>query len=64
MAQSPYDSVPRSKLSAIPTLLLQFPEFLNIVTGSQNAERIILHIETNALIPDDSEQTSLCIHPQ
>ena len=42
-------------------VLLDFPEPLNIVTDSQYAERVVLHIESTELIPDDSELTSLFI---
>ena len=41
-----------------------FQESLNIVTDSQCAERVVLHIETVDLIQDDSELTSLFIHLQ
>ena len=37
---------------------------LNIVTDSQYAERIVLHIETAEFIPDDTELTSLFIQVQ
>ena len=36
-------------------LLSEFQESLNIVTDSQYAERVVLHIETAELIQDDSE---------
>jgi hypothetical protein len=39
--------------------LPDFQESLNIVTDSQYAERIVLHIKTAELIQDDSELTSL-----
>ena len=41
-----------------------FQESLNIVTDSQYAERVVLHIETAELIQDDSELTSLFIQLQ
>ena len=37
---------------------------LNIVTDSQFAERIVLHIETAEFILDDTELTSLFIQVQ
>ncbi|KAL6040241.1 hypothetical protein STEG23_020317 [Scotinomys teguina] len=37
---------------------------LNIVTDSQYAERVVLHIETAEFIPDESELTSLFIQLQ
>ncbi|KAL6084245.1 hypothetical protein STEG23_037991, partial [Scotinomys teguina] len=40
------------------------PEPLNIVTDSQYAERVVLHIETAEFIPDESELTSLFIQLQ
>ena len=42
-------------------VLRDFKETLTIVTDSQYAERIILHIETVEFIPDDTELTSLFI---
>ncbi|KAL6036998.1 hypothetical protein STEG23_033532, partial [Scotinomys teguina] len=39
-------------------------EPLNIVTDSQYAERVVLHIETTEFIPDESELTSLFIQLQ
>ena len=48
-------------------VLLDFPEPLNIVTDSQYAERVvlhILHIETAEIIPDDSELTLIFIQLQ
>ena len=60
MAQSPYDSVKKKiELYAILTVLLDFPESLNVVTDSQYAKRVVLHIETAELILDDSELTLL-----
>lgn len=44
--------------------LYDFPESLNIGTDFQYAERVVLHIETAKLIPDDSELTSLFIQLQ
>ena len=61
MAQSPYDSVQKSELYAILLTLLGFPESLNIITDSQYAERVLLHIETAELIWDDIELTLLFI---
>ena len=55
MAQSPYDSVKKSDLYTTLMVLLDSPESLNIVTDSQYAERVVLHIETAGLIPDDSQ---------
>lgn len=42
-------------------VLFDFPEPLYIVTDSQYTERVVLHIETTELIPDDSELTLLFI---
>ncbi|KAL6088337.1 hypothetical protein STEG23_010771, partial [Scotinomys teguina] len=43
---------------------MDFSEPLNIVTDSQYAERVVLHIETAEFIPDESELTSLFIQLQ
>ena len=59
--QSPYDSVQKAELYTILMVLSDFKEPLNIVTDSQYAERVILHIETAEFIPDDTELTSLFI---
>ena len=45
-------------------VLSDFKEPLNVVTDSQYAERVILHIETTEFIPDDTELTSLFIQVQ
>lgn len=45
-------------------LLLNFPESLNMVTNSQYAERVALHIKTAEVIQDDSRLTSLFIQVQ
>lgn len=45
-------------------LLLNFPESLNIITDSQYAERVGLHIETTEFIPDNSELTILFMQLQ
>ena len=60
MAQSPQDSVQRSQLYVV-LMILNFPESLNMVTNSQYAEEVVLHIETAGLIQDDSKLTSLFI---
>ena len=44
--------------------LRDFKEPLYIVTDSQYAERVVLHIETTEFIPDDTELTSLLIQVQ
>ena len=62
--QSPYDSVQKAELYAILMVLRDFKEPLNIITDSQYAERVILHIETAEFIPDDTELTSLFIQVQ
>ena len=62
--QSPYTSVQKAELYAIFMVLRDFKEPLNIVTDSQYAERVILHIETAEFIPDDTELTSLFIQVQ
>ncbi|KAL6032267.1 hypothetical protein STEG23_036677, partial [Scotinomys teguina] len=64
VVQSPYNSVQKSKLYAILLVLMDFSEPLNIVTDSQYAERVVLHIETAKFIPDESELTSLFIQLQ
>ncbi|KAL6085602.1 hypothetical protein STEG23_035267 [Scotinomys teguina] len=48
----------------IQTQTEEFKEPLNIVTDSQYAERVVLHIETAEFIPDESELTSLFIQLQ
>ena len=42
-------------------VLRDFKESLNIVTDSQYADRIVLHIETTEYILDDTELTLLFI---
>lgn len=42
-------------------VLLYFIESLNIVTGSQHAENVVLYIENCELIVDDSELATLLI---
>ncbi|KAL6087838.1 hypothetical protein STEG23_011789 [Scotinomys teguina] len=64
VVQSPYNSVQKSELYAILLVLMDFSESLNIVTDSQYAERVVLHIETAEFIPDESELTSLFIQLQ
>ena len=54
MEQSPYNSVQKVELYAILMVLMDFNEPLNIVTDSQYAERVVLHIETAEFIPDDT----------
>ena len=44
--------------------LRDFKEPLNIVTDLQYAERVVLHIETNELIPYETELTSLFVQVQ
>ena len=51
--QSPYDSAQKSELYSILMILRGFKESLNIVTDSQYAERVVLHIETAKSIPGD-----------
>ncbi|KAL6055503.1 hypothetical protein STEG23_020485, partial [Scotinomys teguina] len=64
VVQSPYNSVQKSELYAILLVLMDFSEPLNIVTDSQYAERVVLHIETAEFIPDESELTLLFIQLQ
>ena len=45
-------------------VLMDFTEPLNIVTDSQYAERVVLHIEMADFINDESELTSLFIQLQ
>ena len=45
-------------------VLRDFKEPLNIVTDSQYAERVILHIKTAEFIPDETELTSLFVQVQ
>ncbi|KAL6058683.1 hypothetical protein STEG23_035832, partial [Scotinomys teguina] len=64
VVQSPYNSVQKAELYAILMVLMDFTEPLNIVTDSQFAERVVLHIETAEFIPDNRELTSLFIQLQ
>lgn len=65
VAQSPHDSVQKSELYAILTVLLDFPEPLNnLVTNSQYSERAVLHTETAEFISDNTELTLLFIQLQ
>ncbi|KAL6031193.1 hypothetical protein STEG23_024783, partial [Scotinomys teguina] len=64
VVQSHYNSVQKSELYAILLVLMDFSKPLNIVTDSQYAERVVLHIETAEFIPDESELTSLFIQLQ
>ncbi|KAL6061183.1 hypothetical protein STEG23_011259, partial [Scotinomys teguina] len=64
VVQSPYNSVQKAELYAILMVLMDFTEPLNIVTDSQYAERVVLHIETAEFIPDSTELTSLFIQLQ
>ena len=57
--QSPYNSVQKAELYAILMVLRDFKEPLNIVTDSQYAERVVLHIKTAEFTPDGTELTSL-----
>ena len=50
MEQSPFNSVQKAKLYAILIVLGDFKEPLNIVTDSQYAERVVLHIVTAEFI--------------
>jgi hypothetical protein len=61
--QSPQVSVQKSEPHSF-LVLLDCPEPLTIVTGSQYAVRVVLHIETAGLILDDSELTLLFIQVQ
>jgi hypothetical protein len=38
---------------------IRFSDSFNIITNSQYAERVVLHIETAELIPDNSELSLL-----
>ncbi|KAL6038242.1 hypothetical protein STEG23_034915 [Scotinomys teguina] len=64
VVQSPYNSVQKAELYAILMVLMDFTEPLNIVTDSQYAERVVLHIETAEFIPDNTELTLLFIQLQ
>ena len=64
VAQSPCDSVKKSEPYANLMVLWDFPEPLNIVTNSQYPERVVLHIETTELIPDNLELSLLFIQLQ
>ncbi|KAL6093193.1 hypothetical protein STEG23_016117 [Scotinomys teguina] len=64
VVQSPYNSVQKAELYAILMVLMDFTEPLNIVTDSQYAERVVLHIETAEFIPDNTELSSLFIQLQ
>lgn len=63
VTQSPYASV-MQLLYAILTVLLDFPEPLNIITGSRYAERVVLHIDILEFTPDNSELTLLFMQLQ
>ena len=58
VAESPCQFVEKSELYAILTVLSYFQQSLNIVTDSQYAQSVVLHIETAELIQDDSELIS------
>ena len=64
MEQSLYNSVQKAELYTILMVLRDFKEPLNIVTDSQYAERVVLHIETAKFIPDNTKLTSLFIQLQ
>ena len=64
MKQSRYNSVQKAEMHAILIVIRGFKEPLNIITDSQYAEKVILHIETAKFIPDDTELISLCIQLQ
>ena len=49
------------RMCAILMVLFDFPKALNVITGSEYAERDLLLIEIAELILDDSELTSLFI---
>lgn len=58
--QSPYSSVKKSELYTILIVLLNFNDSLNMIIDSQyrlilNTEGVVLHTETDGLIPDNSE---------
>ncbi|ERE82961.1 sorting nexin-6-like protein [Cricetulus griseus] len=64
VVQSPYTSVQKAELYAILMVLMDFTEHLNIVTDSQYAERVLLHIETAEFVPDNTELTLLFLQLQ
>ena len=64
VTQSPYNSVQKAELYAIIMVLLDFTEPLNIITDSQYAEGIVLHSETDDIIPDNTDLTLLFIQLQ
>ena len=64
MKQNPNNSVQKAKLYAILMVIRNFKEPLNIVTDSQHAEIVVLHIETAEFIPDHTKLTSLFIQVQ
>ena len=45
-------------------VLMDFTEPFNIVSDSQYAERVVLHIETAEFIPDGTDLTSFFIQLQ
>lgn len=59
--QSAYDSVQKSELHTSLMISLNFREHLNMVTDSQYAESVVLHMETVELIPDGTELNFLFI---
>ena len=62
--QRPHDSVQKSELYAIFMVLRDFKESFNIVTNSQYAERVVLHIEITEFVPGDTQLTLLFIQSQ
>ena len=56
--------VQKSKLYDILTIVLDYPEPLNIITDSLYAERVGFHIETSELMHDSLELTLLFIQLQ
>ena len=64
VTQSPYNSVQKAELYAIIMVLLDFTAPLDVITDSQYAEGVVLHIETADIIPDDTDLTLLFIQLQ
>ena len=64
MEQNNYNSAQNAELYAAIMVLRDVIKSLSIVTDSQYAERIFLHIETTVFISDDTELTLLFIQVQ
>lgn len=62
--QNPYNSVKESELNAILMVLRNFAEPLDMVSDSWYVERVVLHMETDEFIHDETGLTLLFIQLQ